>query len=55
MSGERLTGLPMVEVIDDGSPRGGISFGLWEPPMTSLRGENGARYDALPQPRWPTC
>ncbi|MBB6566087.1 DEAD/DEAH box helicase [Kribbella sandramycini] len=41
-SGERLTGLPMTEVVDDGSPRGGISFGLWEPPLTSLRGENGA-------------
>ncbi|TDO50834.1 DEAD/DEAH box helicase domain-containing protein [Kribbella sp. VKM Ac-2527] len=42
VSGERLTGLPMVEVTEDGSPRGGISFGLWEPPLTSLTGENGA-------------
>lgn len=42
LSGERLTGLPMVEVVEDGSPRGGIAFGLWEPPLTSLHGENGA-------------
>jgi DEAD/DEAH box helicase domain-containing protein len=42
VSGERLTGLPMVEVTEDGSPRGGISFGLWEPPLTTLKGENGA-------------
>jgi DEAD/DEAH box helicase domain-containing protein len=42
VSGERLTGLPMVEVVEDGSPRGGIAFGLWEPPLTSLHGENGA-------------
>ncbi|HET6741482.1 MAG TPA: DEAD/DEAH box helicase [Kribbella sp.] len=42
VSGERLTGLPMEEVVADGSPRGGISFGLWEPPLTSLHGENGA-------------
>ncbi|MGZ0149232.1 DEAD/DEAH box helicase [Kribbella sp. WER1] len=42
LSGERLTGLPMQEVVADGSPRGGVAFGLWEPPLTSLHGENGA-------------
>jgi DEAD/DEAH box helicase domain-containing protein len=42
LSGERLTGLPMEEVLVDGSPRGGIAFGLWEPPLTAMRGENGA-------------
>src|SRR5215207_168316 len=42
VSGERLTGLPMAEVVEDGSPRGGVSYGLWEPPLVSPRGENGA-------------
>lgn len=44
VSGERLTGLPMEAVTDDGSPRGGVSFGLWEPPLiSSYGGENGAQ------------
>jgi DEAD/DEAH box helicase domain-containing protein len=34
VSGERLTGLPMVPVTDDASPAGGLTFGLWEPPIT---------------------
>jgi DEAD/DEAH box helicase domain-containing protein len=42
VSGQRLTGLPMEEVTDDGSPRGGVAFGLWEPPLTTYGGENGA-------------
>ena len=29
----RLIGLPVAAVTDDGSPRGGITFGLWEPPI----------------------
>lgn len=29
----RLTGLPVQAVTDDASPRGGITFGLWEPPL----------------------
>jgi DEAD/DEAH box helicase domain-containing protein len=29
---ERLTGLPVRAVTDDASPRGGVVFGLWEPP-----------------------
>ncbi|MGA5581946.1 DEAD/DEAH box helicase [Streptomyces thermodiastaticus] len=38
----RLTGLPVVEVADDASPRGELVFALWEPPLTELQGEKGA-------------
>lgn len=41
-SASRLLGLPVEEVVDDGSPRGAMSFALWEPPLTALRGEHGA-------------
>ncbi|WP_083999240.1 DEAD/DEAH box helicase [Actinomadura kijaniata] len=38
----RLTGLDVVAVDDDASPRGPATFALWEPPLTDLRGEHGA-------------
>lgn len=39
----RLTGVPIIEVTDDASPRGEVVFALWEPPLlTELRGEKGA-------------
>ncbi|WP_341230271.1 DEAD/DEAH box helicase [Nocardioides salarius] len=38
----RLTGLPVHAVTDDASPRGSVALGLWEPPLTSYAGENGA-------------
>ncbi|WP_338931809.1 DEAD/DEAH box helicase [Streptomyces netropsis] len=38
----RLTGLPVVEVTEDASPRGEVVFALWEPPLTELHGERGA-------------
>ncbi|MET7656818.1 DEAD/DEAH box helicase, partial [Streptomyces sp. NPDC005486] len=38
----RLTGLPVVEVADDASPRGELVFALWEPPLTEMVGEKGA-------------
>jgi DEAD/DEAH box helicase domain-containing protein len=38
----RLTGLDVVPVTDDGSPRGQVAVALWEPPFTSRAGEHGA-------------
>jgi DEAD/DEAH box helicase domain-containing protein len=38
----RLTGLPVVPVTDDGSPRSGATVALWEPPLIEGGGENGA-------------
>ncbi len=43
VSASRLTGLPVVPVEDDASPRGRTDFALWEPPLLdSFAGENGA-------------
>ncbi|MFF7385419.1 DEAD/DEAH box helicase [Streptomyces griseoluteus] len=42
VAARRLTGLPVVEVADDASPRGELVFALWEPPLTDLHGEKGA-------------
>ncbi|MER6911150.1 DEAD/DEAH box helicase [Streptomyces sp. NPDC000594] len=42
VAAQRLTGVPVVEVADDASPRGEMVFALWEPPLTELRGEKGA-------------
>ncbi|MCU1656167.1 MAG: box helicase [Pseudonocardiales bacterium] len=41
-SASRLVGLPVTAVTDDASPHGATVFGLWEPPLTALRGENDA-------------
>jgi DEAD/DEAH box helicase domain-containing protein len=38
----RLTGLDVLPVTEDASPRGRVALGLWEPPLTSYTGENGA-------------
>ncbi|HYF73936.1 MAG TPA: DEAD/DEAH box helicase [Nocardioides sp.] len=38
----RLTGLEVLAVTGDTSPRGEVSLVLWEPPFTSYTGENGA-------------
>ncbi|MCZ2524580.1 DEAD/DEAH box helicase [Streptomyces sp. HB2AG] len=38
----RLTGVPVREVTEDASPRGGLAFALWEPPLTDAGGEHGA-------------
>ena len=37
-----LTGLDAVAVTTNSAPRGPLTFGLWEPPLTALRGEAGA-------------
>jgi DEAD/DEAH box helicase domain-containing protein len=41
-SATRLVGMPVTAVTDDGSPHGATVFGLWEPPLTALRGEQDA-------------
>lgn len=38
----RLTGLDVMAVTGDASPRGRVALALWEPPFTSYAGENGA-------------
>ncbi|HEY2223301.1 DEAD/DEAH box helicase [Actinomycetospora sp.] len=43
VSASALTGLDVVEVTDDASPRGRRAVGLWEPPLLEeVTGENGA-------------
>ena len=37
-----LTGLHAEAITADSAPRGPLTFGLWEPPLTALRGEAGA-------------
>ena len=43
-SASRLTGLPVTAVTEDASPRGAVTFALWEPPLL----ENLADEDAAP-------
>lgn len=41
-SASRMTGLDVVPVTADGSPRGRVALALWEPPLQAHLGENGA-------------
>jgi DEAD/DEAH box helicase domain-containing protein len=42
LAARRLTGLEVEAVTDDGSPHGAQEFVLYEPPFSSVTGENGA-------------
>ncbi|MBA2573748.1 MAG: DEAD/DEAH box helicase [Nocardioidaceae bacterium] len=42
ITASRLVGQPVTAVMNDGSPRGRTALALWEPPLTSMRGEHGA-------------
>ena len=42
VSARRLVGLPVEAVTQDASARGPLTLALWEPPLTSLQGENAA-------------
>ncbi|CAA9383612.1 MAG: Putative helicase [uncultured Nocardioidaceae bacterium] len=42
LAARRLTGLDVVAVTEDASPRGTTAVALWEPPLTDSRGEHGA-------------
>ncbi|SDO90891.1 DEAD/DEAH box helicase domain-containing protein [Klenkia soli] len=42
LAASRLVGAPVTAVTEDGSPRPGATFALWEPPLTERTGEHGA-------------
>ncbi|WP_435771287.1 DEAD/DEAH box helicase [Nocardioides sp. SYSU DS0651] len=42
VTAQRMIGLDVTAVTGDGSPRGELAVGLWEPPLTSFTGEHGA-------------
>ena len=48
VSASRLTGLPVVPVTDDASPRGTTEFALWEPPLMPAftSGQGGGEHGA---------
>jgi DEAD/DEAH box helicase domain-containing protein len=47
VSASRLTGVPVVPVTDDASPRGATEFALWEPPlMPDYAGTGGGEHGA---------
>ncbi|THI95394.1 DEAD/DEAH box helicase, partial [Nocardioides sp.] len=42
VTARRMIGLDVTAVTTDGSPRGELAVGMWEPPLTSYTGEQGA-------------
>jgi DEAD/DEAH box helicase domain-containing protein len=56
VSASRLTGLPVVPVTDDASPRGATEFALWEPPlMPAFYGDTGGGEHGAPVRRSATA
>ncbi|GIE40050.1 DEAD/DEAH box helicase [Actinoplanes lobatus] len=47
-SASRLTGLPVTAVTDDASPRGAVTFALWEPPLLPVPSSVDDLLDAPP-------
>jgi len=54
-SAARLTGLPVVPVTDDASPRGATEFALWEPPLLPDHGRSGGGEHGAPVRRSATA
>jgi DEAD/DEAH box helicase domain-containing protein len=54
-SAGRLTGLPVVAVTDDASPRGSTEFALWEPPLMPDYGSGGGGEHGAPVRRSATA
>jgi DEAD/DEAH box helicase domain-containing protein len=54
-SAARLTGLPVVPVTDDASPRGATEFALWEPPLMPDYGGSGGGEHGAPVRRSATA
>jgi DEAD/DEAH box helicase domain-containing protein len=56
VSASRLTGVPVVPVTDDASPRGATEFALWEPPlMPAFYGDSGGGEHGAPVRRSATA